>query len=128
VNISEFFLQTTGETPIINVLSKPSSFVPDFKSLNRFFNLFFRFTGLDLITINTFSNCFGIVGNVLPDLIHTYAFILITGGFLSCEKEGFLWISLGWLGFDFLMEAGQYNPEMFINFIPKCFCSVQNID
>jgi hypothetical protein len=83
---------------------------------------FIWLSGLDINKINL--NCFGLIGDVFADFVHTYAFILLTCGFLSCGKKGLLWITIGWLGFDLLMETGQYYPQMFVTLVPKWFDTV----
>lgn len=68
----------------------------------------------------------GFFGNNLPNFIHTFAFILLTTGILGCRgmKIG-IFISLGWLFIDILLELGQNGQinRVFVDQIPQWFDS-----
>jgi len=50
---------------------------------------------------------FGPIGNVLPDFLHVFAFILITAGVLNTGRRGQVVICICWLSVDTLFEVGQ---------------------
>jgi len=69
-------------------------------------------------------NIFGSFGNSLPDFIHVFSFILITGGILSCGKKGSLIISLSCLIIDCAFELGQRYNSLALKMIPDWFSGI----
>ena len=67
---------------------------------------------------------FGYFGNSLPDFIHVFSFILITGGITSCGKKGYLLISLSWLLIDCTFELGQKYSSLALKIIPDWFTGI----
>ena len=56
---------------------------------------------------NTLPNLFGIIGNSLPSFVHVFCFILLTAGFLQCQKRGCAIICACWFLTDIIFEFGQ---------------------
>ena len=72
---------------------------------------FIYISGLNISLYNTLPNIFGLVGNSLPSFIHVFSFILITAGFLLCQKRDCVIICLSWFLVDCAFEVGQgFNP------------------
>jgi hypothetical protein len=59
--------------------------------------------------------------NLLPEFIHTFSFILITAGILSCRKKCAITISLSWLIVDCCFELGQKYKDVSLSIIPNWF-------
>jgi hypothetical protein len=68
---------------------------------------FIYISGLNISSYNTLPNIFGIVGGSLPSFIHVLSFILITAGFLFCQKRGCVIICLSWFLIACAFEVGQ---------------------
>jgi cellulose synthase/poly-beta-1,6-N-acetylglucosamine synthase-like glycosyltransferase len=82
---------------------------------------FIYVSGLNISLYNTLPNIFGLIGNSVPAFIHVFSFILITAGFLSCQKRGCLIICLSWLLVDSAFELGQNFNTWSASIIPDCF-------
>lgn len=66
------------------------------------------FVWISNISLHKFlPNIFGPIGNSLPAFIHVFSFIMITAGLISCQKRGYLIISLCWFLIDSAFEMGQ---------------------
>ena len=68
---------------------------------------FIYISGLNISLYKIFPNIFGLVGNSLPSFIHVFSFILITAGFLFCQKRDCVIICLSWFLVDCAFEVGQ---------------------
>jgi hypothetical protein len=73
---------------------------------------------------NTVPNVFGSIGGSLPESIHVFSFILITAGFLFCNKRGYLVICLSWFLIDAAFEVGQYFTAWSSKIIPGWFTGI----
>ena len=82
---------------------------------------FLYVSGLNISLYNTLPNIFGLIGNSVPTFIHVFSFILITAGFLSCQKRGCLIICLSWLLVDSAFELGQNFNTWSASIIPVWF-------
>ena len=82
---------------------------------------FIYVSGLNISLYNTLPNIFGLIGNSVPAFIHVFSFILITAGFLSCQKRGCLIICLSWLLVDSAFELGQNFNTWSASIIPDWF-------
>ena len=61
------------------------------------------------------------IGGALPSFLHVFAFSLLLGGLLACEKKGYLIICCAWLFTNVLFELGQRYPLLSSQVIPKWF-------
>jgi hypothetical protein len=64
---------------------------------------------------------FGALGGCLPAFCHTFAFVLMTTGIVSCDKRGCLVIAMGWMLIDGTFELGQKFGHMISEAIPDGF-------
>ena len=80
--------------------------------------------GIKLCLHNIKPGTLGFIGNILPDFIHVFSFILLTGGTLSSGKKGSLIICLSWLFIDFTFELGQKYSDLFINTVPDWLSNI----
>ncbi len=64
---------------------------------------------------------FGKLGGILPAFSHAVAFILITGGLLSCEKKGCLLVTICWFIVDCTFEIGQHFDAFAVKLVPEWF-------
>ena len=80
--------------------------------------------GIDISFYNTLPNVFGLIGNILPSFIHTFSFILITAGLISCSKKNYRIICFCWLLVDSAFELGQKFNSLIPRIIPNWFSGV----
>lgn len=64
-------------------------------------------SSINLSLYGSVSELFGPLGNNLPSLAHTFAFILITAGLVPTRKYSYVFICLLWFAIDSLFELGQ---------------------
>lgn len=86
---------------------------------------------INISLFKTLPNLFGYIGNILPSFIHVFSFILITASLISCRKNGYLFICLGWFLVDCAFEFGQKYKSLFSKVFPEWFESIlflENID
>ncbi len=76
---------------------------------------------IDISLFNTFPNLFGVIGNILPDFLHVFSFILITAGLFSCKRRGYLIICLSWFFVDSAFELCQKFNALPLRIIPDWF-------
>jgi hypothetical protein len=62
-----------------------------------------------------------LVSGSLPAFLHVFAFILITGGILTCQKSGSLIVACSWLITDWAFELGQRYPAWSEALVPRWF-------
>jgi hypothetical protein len=67
---------------------------------------------------------FGSLGPWVPEFIHVFSFILLTGGIVSCGKKGCVIICFGWFLIDALFEFGQKYSSQVIKIIPSWFTKI----
>jgi hypothetical protein len=84
--------------------------------------------GIFLSLHNVISGMFGPIGNSLPDFIHTFSFILLTAGILSCGKKAGILISVSWLLIDSAFELGQLYSSTALKLIPVWFSRIQFLE
>jgi len=82
---------------------------------------FIYISGLNISSYNTLPNIFGLVGNSLPSFIHVFSFILITAGFLFCQKRDCLIVCSSWFLVDCAFEIGQYFKPWSSEIFPNWF-------
>jgi len=88
-------------------------------------NTYFVFKSFKNISLyDTLPNIFGSIGNNLPSFIHVFSFILITGGFLSCQKRGCLIVCAFWFLAEIFFELGQKFNSLILKTIPNWFLGV----
>lgn len=80
--------------------------------------------GIFLSLHNVISAMFGPIGNFLPDFIHTFSFILLTAGILSCGKKAGILISISWLLIDSAFELGQLYSSAALKLVPAWFSRI----
>lgn len=73
---------------------------------------------------NTLPNLFGFIGNSLPSFIHAFSFILITAGFLHCQKRGCIFICACWFFVECAFELGQKFTSLPSKIIPDWFAGL----
>ena len=73
---------------------------------------------------NTLPNLFGIIGNSLPSFVHVFCFILLTAGFLQCQKRGCIIICASWFLIDFIFELGQKFKTFSSSIVPDWFSGI----
>jgi hypothetical protein len=56
------------------------------------------------------STLFNEILGVIPSFLHVFAFSLLLGGLLTCQKVGYLVICSSWLVVNALFELGQKHP------------------
>ena len=78
-------------------------------------------SSINLSLYSAFPNLFGLIGNSLPAFIHVFSFVLITAGFVSYRKRGYLIICLCWFLVDCAFELGQKFTTWSLNMIPDWF-------
>lgn len=76
---------------------------------------------INISLFNTFPNLFGVIGNILPDFLHVFSFILITAGLFSCKRRGYLIICLSWFFVDSTFELCQKYNSLPLRIIPDWF-------
>jgi hypothetical protein len=69
-------------------------------------------------------NLFGLIGNSLPAFIHVFSFVLLTAGFVSYRKRGYLIICLCWFLVDCAFELGQKFSSWSLKMIPDWFAGI----
>jgi len=82
---------------------------------------FVSFSKINISLHNTFPNLFGVIGNILPDFLHVFSFILITAGLFSCKRRGYLIICLSWFFVDSAFELWQKFNKLPLKIIPDWF-------
>ena len=73
---------------------------------------------------NVLPNLFGFIGNSLPSFVHVFSFILITAGFLQCQKRGCILICSCWFLIDCAFELGQNFKLWSSKIIPDWFSGI----
>jgi hypothetical protein len=73
---------------------------------------------------NFLPNLFGFIGNSLPSFAHVFAFILITAGFLNCQKRGCVIICVCWFLTDVIFEVGQKFKAFSSSMVPDWFSRI----
>jgi hypothetical protein len=73
---------------------------------------------------NTLPNLFGFIGYSLPSLIHVFSFILITAGFLCCQKKGCIIICACWFFTGAFFELGQKFKTLSSKMVPDWFSGI----
>lgn len=73
---------------------------------------------------NTLPNLFGFIGNSLPSFVHVFCFILVTAGFLRCQKRGCIIICSIWFLIDCTFELGQKFKLLFTTMVPDWFSGI----
>ena len=76
---------------------------------------------IDISLYTTLPQLFGVIGNNLPSFFHVFSFILLTAGFCSCRKRGYIIICVSWLLVDCFFELGQKYNNLAVTFIPQWF-------
>jgi len=86
---------------------------------------YFVYTSFANISLhNTLPNLFGFIGNSLPSFVHVFCFILLTAGFLQCQKRGCIIICVSWFLTDFIFELGQKFKSLSSTMVPDWFSGV----
>lgn len=78
-------------------------------------------SAIDISLYKILPALFGAVGNSLPTFVHVFSFILLTAGFISCRKTGYMAICLSWFLVDMVFELGQKFSQWSIKIIPGWF-------
>jgi hypothetical protein len=73
---------------------------------------------------NTLPNLFGFIGNSLPSFGHVFCFILLTAGFLQCQKRGCIIVCASWFFIDFIFELGQKFKSLSSTMVPDWFSGI----
>jgi hypothetical protein len=73
---------------------------------------------------NILPNLFGSIGNSFPSFVHVFSFILITAGFLNCQKKGCIVICVCWFLIDIIFELGQKFKLLSSSMIPDWFSGI----
>lgn len=81
-------------------------------------------SAIDLSLYKTLPTFFGAIGNSLPTFVHVFSFILLTAGFMSCRKAGYMAICLGWFSVDLFFELGQKFSAWSVKMIPGWFDTI----
>jgi hypothetical protein len=81
-------------------------------------------SSLTLSLHNTLPNLFGFIGNSLPSFVHAFSFILITAGFLCCQKKGCIIICACWFFTDAFFELGQKLKVLSSTMVPDWFSGI----
>lgn len=68
-----------------------------------------------------FPGFFGSIGRNLPAFAHAFAFIVITAGWMACDKKGYGIIALGWFLVDGAFEIGQRHGTIVMEYVPGWF-------
>jgi hypothetical protein len=79
---------------------------------------------INISLYSAFPNLFGLMGNSLPAFIHVFSFVLITAGFVSYRKRGYLIICLCWFLVDCAFELGQKFTTWSLKMIPDWFAGI----
>jgi len=77
--------------------------------------------GSDISLHGSLPVLFGKLGGILPAFSHVFAFILITGGVLSCKKKGCLLVAVFWFIVDCAFEIGQHFNTSAAKLVPEWF-------
>ena len=85
---------------------------------------FFYKSFVNISLHNTIPNLFGLIGDSLPSLIHVFSFILITAGFLSCQKKCCIIICASWFLTDTVFELGQKFKPWSSTIVPDWFSGI----
>lgn len=85
---------------------------------------YFVYKFVNISLHNTLPNLFGFIGNSLPSFIHVFSFILITAGFLHCQKRGCLIICACWFLTDVIFELGQKLNALSSTMVPDWFSGI----
>jgi hypothetical protein len=80
--------------------------------------------GIFLSLHDVLPRVFGPFADSLPDFIHTFSFILLTAGILSCGKKAGILISISWLLIDSAFELGQLYSSTALKLIPEWFSRI----
>ena len=81
-------------------------------------------SSIDISLYSVLPNLFGLIGNSLPTFIHVFSFILLTAGFVSYRKKGYLIICLCWFLVDCAFEFGQKFITCSLKMIPDWFAGI----
>jgi len=81
-------------------------------------------TGITISLYSAFPNLFGLIATSLPAFIHVFLFILLTAGFVSYRKRGYLIICLCWFLVDCAFELGQRFSSWSLKMIPDWFAGI----
>ena len=81
------------------------------------------------LSLHTYlPNLFGSVGNSLPSFVHVFSFILITAGFLNCQKKGCIIICVCWFLTDVSFELGQKFMVSSSSMVPNWFSGIAYLE
>ena len=81
-------------------------------------------SSINISLYSAFPNLFGLIGNSLPAFIHVFSFVLITAGFVSYRKRGYVIICLWWFLVDCAFELGQKFSSWSLKMIPDWFAGI----
>jgi hypothetical protein len=81
-------------------------------------------SSINISLYGTFPNLFGLIGNSMPAFIHVFSFVLITAGFVSYRKRGYLIICLCWFLVHCAFELGQKFTTWSLKMIPDWFAGL----
>jgi hypothetical protein len=73
---------------------------------------------------NILPNLFGFISSSLPSFVHAFCFILLTAGFLQCQKRGCIIICASWFLIDFIFELGQKFKSFSSTMVPDWFSGI----
>jgi hypothetical protein len=82
---------------------------------------FLHFSRIKVSLYGILPNVFGVIGNSLPDFLHTFSFIMLTAGLLSWGKRGSLVICLFWFFIDLIFELFQRFNGLPLKILPGWF-------
>jgi hypothetical protein len=85
---------------------------------------FVHTSSINISLHTTLPNLFGLIGNSLPAFIHVFSFVLLTAGFVSYRKRGYLIICLCWFLVDCAFELGQRFSSWSLKMIPDWFAGI----
>ncbi len=69
-------------------------------------------------------NVFGIWGDCLPSLLHTFSFILLSAVFCSMNKKRHIFLCVFWIVVNVIFELAQKYDSFVFKIIPDWFSSV----
>ena len=79
---------------------------------------------INISLYGTFPILFGLIGSSMPAFVRVFSFVLITAGFDSYRKRGYLIICLCWFLVDYAFELGQRFTSWSLKMIPDWFAGI----